>query len=88
MELLGPSLPRPILLAHGKRDPIVPFNLDERMQKAARNSSELVTSLMIEDERHSFSNSENEQKWYDALDAFLAEHNPADQASLKKAEQP
>lgn len=88
MERLGLSLQRPILLAHGTRDTIVPFNQYERMQKAARNSSELVTSLVIEDERHSFSNSENEQKWYDALDAFLAEHNPADQASLEKAEQP
>ena len=87
MDRLGLSITRPILLVHGTRDTIVPFDQYERMQKAARRSSELITSLVIEGERHSFSNSENEQKWYDALDAFLAEHNPADQADLEKAGQ-
>lgn len=79
MDRLGLSLQRPRLLAHGTRDSIVPFNQYERMQKAARKSSDLVTSLVIEEERHSFSNSDNEQNWYDALDAFLAKHNPSDQ---------
>ena len=35
-------------------------------------------TLLIEEEGHSFSKAENEQKWYDALVAFLAEHNPPD----------
>ncbi|WP_252258128.1 hypothetical protein [Erythrobacter aurantius] len=34
---------------------------------------------------HSFTNAANEQQWYDALDAFLAQHNPADPVPVAQA---
>lgn len=39
-------------------------------------------TLVLTREGHSFSKTENEKAWYDALVAFLAEHNPADQPDL------
>jgi dipeptidyl aminopeptidase/acylaminoacyl peptidase len=33
---------------------------------------------VLEDSGHGFDTAEDEQTWYDALLAFLAEHNPAD----------
>ena len=71
-------LSRPLLLAHGTADRRVPISQYERMLKAAEDRSELVTTLKIEGEGHSFSTKVNEQKWFDALDKFLAEHNPTD----------
>ena len=75
---LAEQLSRPLLLAHGTDDSTVPFSQYKRMSKAARKAPVPPTELVIEDEGHSFSKPENEQAWYDALVAFLAEHNPAD----------
>lgn len=82
---LARNLSRPVLLAHGTRDARVPFSQFEQMRDAADNASGLLTTLVIEDEGHSFTNAANEQQWYDALDAFLAEHNPADPAPVAEA---
>ena len=72
------TLSRPVLLAHGTDDNNVPFKQFKRFEKAAESTSAHITTLVIEDEGHSFSKPENEQKWFDALDVFLAKHNPAD----------
>ncbi|MEL7447303.1 MAG: alpha/beta fold hydrolase, partial [Pseudomonadota bacterium] len=72
-------LSRPTLIAHGTVDGIVPFKQLELMQKAAEDAPVQPTYLVIEGEGHSFSEADSEQHWHDALDAFLAEHNPADQ---------
>ncbi len=76
---LAKNLNRPVLLAHGTLDDNVPFKQFEQMTKAAKKAPSQLTTLVIEGEGHSFSTAANEQKWYDALDQFLAEHNPADQ---------
>ncbi|MEM6584291.1 MAG: S9 family peptidase [Pseudomonadota bacterium] len=89
---LAKGLSRPVLLAHGTRDDNVPFAQYEIMEKAARKARVPLETLVIEDEGHSFSRKSSEEKWYDALDAFLAKHNPADkarevsEAALVKAE--
>ncbi len=72
------GLTRPVLLAHGTADNNVPFKQFEQMKKAASKSAVPLELLVIEDEGHSFSKAESEQAWYDALEAFLAKHNPAD----------
>ncbi|MEO0871561.1 MAG: prolyl oligopeptidase family serine peptidase [Pseudomonadota bacterium] len=82
---LAAKLNRPVLLAHGTLDDNVPFQQYEWMRKAAKKAPVKLTTLVIEGEGHSFSRATSEQKWYDALDAFLAEHNPADQAGLPAA---
>lgn len=71
-------LARPLLLAHGTKDERVPFSQYEIMVEASADSRELLTLLEIEGEGHAFSEKANEQKWYDALEAFLAQHNPSD----------
>ncbi|MEM6475802.1 MAG: S9 family peptidase [Pseudomonadota bacterium] len=76
---LADNLSRPVLLAHGTLDDNVPFKQYEQMVKAARKAPVPLTTLVIENEGHSFSRASSEQAWYDALDTFLAEHNPADQ---------
>ncbi|WP_164931307.1 S9 family peptidase [Erythrobacter sp. HKB08] len=83
LDLVSPAnnaekLTRPILLAHGKDDSVVPFSQFRKMQRALKGSDAEVTELVIEDEGHSFSKPENEKAWYDALVAFLAKHNPAE----------
>lgn len=72
------KLTRPTLLAHGTDDNNVPFSQFKKMRDAADKTSAPVELLVIEDEGHSFSKPENEQKWYDTLIGFLARHNPAD----------
>ncbi|MEL7197505.1 MAG: alpha/beta fold hydrolase [Pseudomonadota bacterium] len=88
---LAENLNRPVLLAHGTIDDNVPFKQYELMLKAARSAPSKPTPLVIEGEGHSFSYATSEQKWYDALDSFLAKHNPADQidanGDLMKAEE-
>ena len=76
---LARNLSRPVLLAHGTRDARVPFSQFEQMRDAADGASGLLSTLVIEDEGHSFSSAGSEQQWYDALDQFLSRHNPADQ---------
>jgi len=70
------TLSRPLLLAHGTKDVVVPISQYNIFEKAARSAPVPPRTLVIKDEGHSFSKAENEQQWYDALATFLAEHNP------------
>lgn len=72
------TLKRPVLLAHGDKDTRVPFSQFKAMRDAARRSAAPVEELVFEGEGHGFGKSENEQRWYEALEAFLARNNPAD----------
>ncbi len=76
---LGAQLSRPVLLAHGTADDNVPIRQYELMVAAAKAAPVPLTTLVIEGEGHSFSSAKSEEQWYDALDLFLARHNPADQ---------
>jgi dipeptidyl aminopeptidase/acylaminoacyl peptidase len=72
-----------VSLAHGKGDSNVPFSQFKKMRGAAEKAAVPVELLEIEDEGHSFSKPENEQKWYDTLIAFLAKHNPAERGASR-----
>jgi len=72
------KLNRPLLLAHGTKDIVVPFSQYNMFEKATREAPVRPQTLVIKDEGHSFSKPENEQQWYEALTGFLAKHNPAD----------
>jgi dipeptidyl aminopeptidase/acylaminoacyl peptidase len=74
------NLNRPLLLAHGTKDIVVPFSQYNMFEKASRTAPLPPETLVIKDEGHSFSKPENEQQWYEALTAFLAKHNPPDAA--------
>lgn len=75
---LANSLTRPVLLAQGKDDTIVPYSQFSKFRGAAQKAAVVPVELVFEKEGHSFSEPENEQKWYEELIAFLARHNPAD----------
>ncbi|MBI1404218.1 MAG: prolyl oligopeptidase family serine peptidase [Porphyrobacter sp.] len=81
---LAEGLSRPVLLAHGTADENVPFKQYELMIAAAKKAPVPLTTLVVKDEGHSFSRPESEQKWYDALGAFLARHNPADRPGAER----
>ena len=70
-------LARPVLLAHGTRDTIVPFDQYERMVKAAKEAGVELETLELKD-GHNLTDRENEEAWYQALIVFLEKHNPAD----------
>ena len=76
---LGERLNRPVLLAHGTADSNVPFSQYEDMVKATERAPMPPTTLAVRGAGHSFGRASDEQAWYDALDAFLARYNPADQ---------
>lgn len=71
-------LTRPVLLAHGDEDTTVPFSQYKRMRDAAAQANVPLELLVFPGEAHGFDRPENEQKWYETLEAFLAKHNPAD----------
>ncbi|APG63337.1 hypothetical protein LPB140_11675 [Sphingorhabdus lutea] len=73
------KLTRPILLAQGKKDDIVPFSQHRAMVKAAKAAGVNFEELVFEEEAHGFKESKNHQKWLDTLEAFLNKHNPADE---------
>ena len=71
-------LKRPILLAHGEKDYVVPFDQFKQMRSAARRDGVTIEELVFPDEGHGFNKAANEQKWFDTLEAFLRKHNPPD----------
>ncbi len=75
---LAGKLSRPVLLAHGTKDTNVPISQYRLFEKATRTAPVPPRTLVIEGEGHSFSKPESAQSWFEALDAFLARHNPPD----------
>ncbi len=75
----GRRLNRPVLLAHGTYDPIVPFEQFVLFEKASAKAPMPPETLVLEWVGHSFSTASSQKAWLDALDSFLAKHNPADQ---------
>ena len=73
------KLTRPVLIAQGKRDSRVPYSQFKEMRDALSSANfTKVDYLVFDKEGHGFDTAEDEQKWYDALDAFLKKNNPAD----------
>lgn len=82
LDLVSPALQakrliRPVLLTHGKDDTTVPFSQYKLMVAAAADAGVAIETKIYEDEGHGFAKRENEQDWYDRLEAFLRKHNPA-----------
>jgi len=83
LDLVSPAkqvdrLTRPVLLAHGEDDTNVPFKQFKQMRDAAAKAGKPIELLTFPDEGHGFDKAENETKWLETLEAFLAKHNPAD----------
>lgn len=83
VDLVSPAkqvgrLTRPLLLVHGTKDSRVPFSQFKEMRDAAAKTGVPVEPVVLEGVGHSFESSEETEKWFAALDTFLARHNPAD----------
>ncbi len=71
------ELNRPVLLAHGSKDYVVPITQYMAFEEESNDAPVRITKLRIPSEGHSFTSEDSEQQWYDALDHFLDKHNPA-----------
>ncbi|WP_156878070.1 alpha/beta hydrolase family protein [Sphingopyxis sp. QXT-31] len=71
-------LTRPVLIAHGDDDSIVPVSQSKKLVAALKKSGNLDFEYReYPGEGHGFSDPANQKDWFDRLDAFLAKHNPA-----------
>ncbi len=83
LDLVSPvpqiaRLTRPVLLSHGDEDTNVPFKQFTLLRDAAAKAGKPIETMVFAGEGHGFDDNENEARWYAAIEAFLAKHNPAD----------
>ena len=67
----------PILLVHGKEDRRVPVRQSRQMAERLRNAGKAVRYIEQPNGDHHFSREADRLEFLQALEAFLAEHNPA-----------
>lgn len=83
LDLVSPvaqigRLTRPILLTHGEDDSTVPFSQFGLLRDAARKAGKPIETMTFPGEGHGFADDANQARYLDAVEAFLAKHNPAD----------
>lgn len=83
LDLVSPvpqiaRLTRPVLLSHGDEDTNVPFKQFTLLRDAAAKAGKPIETMVFAGEGHGFDKDENQERWYAAIEAFLAKHNPAD----------
>ena len=66
----------PILLIHGRRDTVVPYDQSTIMERALRQAGKPVELIALEGEDHSLSQADTRRQMLDATIDFLEEHNP------------
>jgi dipeptidyl aminopeptidase/acylaminoacyl peptidase len=67
----------PILLVHGKKDKVVPVKQSRLLAERLRKAGKDVTYIEQPEADHHFSRSEDRLEFLNAMEAFLAKHNPA-----------
>ena len=67
----------PLLLAHGRQDPIVPMEQTERLLKALQRVHAPVESVFFQKSAHGFTDAAEAADYYHRVEAFLAAHNPS-----------
>lgn len=72
------TIKTPILLVHGKRDTVVPYDQSLRMDAALRKAGKAVETVIQPEGDHGLSREADRVGFLRALEAFLAKHNPAD----------
>ncbi|WP_161597858.1 alpha/beta hydrolase family protein [Novosphingobium ginsenosidimutans] len=83
LDLVSPvaqiaRLTRPVLVTHGEDDSNVPFKQFLLLRDAATKAGKPIETLTFAGEGHGFADDANEARYLDAIEAFLAKHNPAD----------
>lgn len=70
------KLDRPLLVAHGKKDTRVPFSQFKLLASQAGRAGVQFDQLVFDQAGHGFDDPTDEARWFSALEAFLAKHNP------------
>ncbi|WP_447764013.1 alpha/beta hydrolase family protein [Sphingopyxis panaciterrae] len=71
-------LTRPVLIAHGDEDSIVPISQSKKLVAALKEAGNADFEYKVyPGEGHGFADPVNQKDWFDRLEAFLAKHNPA-----------
>ena len=78
----------PLLLAQGRRDPIVPQEQAQRLLIALQRVHGPVESVFFDKAGHGFSDVAEAADYYHRVEAFLAAHNPSGTASPPSATPP
>ncbi len=68
------NIKAPVLLIHGERDLVVPFNQSEDMFDEMKDADKQVIFIELEDGNHHLSNSKNRVKALEAIDNFVKKH--------------
>jgi dipeptidyl aminopeptidase/acylaminoacyl peptidase len=68
----------PVLVMHGTDDETVPYRQAEEFVKAMRKAGKPLEFIEFKDVGHQVENSVDRVKFLNAVEAFLAKHNPAD----------
>ena len=66
----------PILLIHGRRDTVVPYDQSEIMARALRAAGKPVELVTLDGEDHNLSQATTRSQMLEATVAFLEQHNP------------
>lgn len=75
------DLASPLLFAHGTADWRVPYRQAEKMVKALDRAKRPYEFLRLDGVGHGFTTEADHARFLAAVDAFLARHNPADEAA-------
>ncbi|QIG79176.1 alpha/beta hydrolase family protein [Stakelama tenebrarum] len=68
----------PILIMHGKEDKTVPYEQSRDMARQLQRANKPVVYIEQEEGDHHFSRQEDRLEFLQAMESFLAKHNPAD----------
>jgi dipeptidyl aminopeptidase/acylaminoacyl peptidase len=71
------AIASPLLLVHGTKDYIVPVRQSDRLRDALSKNSKTFDYVRIENGAHSLAESEQREKLFNAIEAFLNKYNPA-----------
>jgi dipeptidyl aminopeptidase/acylaminoacyl peptidase len=67
----------PVLIVHGKKDETVPVKQSREMADKLKKANKKVTYIEQPEGDHHFTRGEDRLQFLKAMEAFLAEHNPA-----------
>lgn len=68
----------PLLIVHGRDDPVVPYDQAAALMKALDRAGKPYETLVKYNEPHGINNYKNRIELYNRIEAFLAQHMPAD----------
>jgi pimeloyl-ACP methyl ester carboxylesterase len=75
---LARNIKVPVLMIHGRDDPIVPYGQAELMAEALKAAGCIFELMSKYNEKHGLDNYKNRIEMYQRVEAFMQKYNPAD----------